>query len=253
MTSAASASSGSSPNTSPVSSAGSGVVMGEDIDKVIKKTTLGQIIIDYKNVIFVVVGILLTIIAVVVFYQHQQSQKMIQANEQLFSFEQSVLQDLKNEQIAPEQFLTEFQKLIDTMIRPEVAGIHLAQVFRVGKEAKLDDQLISIYQAYLSKVDKRSILSYLASLHLAVLLEDTQDLDGAIGLLKGLLSHPMKVEDKLYFDLGRLELAQSGETGFEKAQKHFNFLIEKFPDSDYAAQAKAILLQSQRANEIQNQ
>jgi len=87
--------------------------------------------------------------------------------------------------------------------------------------------------------DKNQYLTHLYAYQLVVAYENSGDLAQAEAVLNELLKSGKKfMQDKLYFDLGRISVALNKK---EQATKNYQFILDQFPKSQYREYAEIML------------
>ncbi len=212
----------------------------EDLEKVIAKTPLGERLLAHYKLILAAVGLILLIVVSVLYYQSARQKTLAAENQKLVQFENEVLKLNSQEevQLDGKQVLPAFKDFISELRSPELAVVHLAEIYRLGKEHAMEEELAEIYDSLIARLPRNNFSFYLATLHYSVLLEDSGELEQAQKVLRALINHPFKVADHLYFQLGRLAF-QSGDR--QEAMKHLEYLQKEFPASEFTRQAKALL------------
>ena len=172
------------------------------------------------------------------FYEKNQSKEMSRLANKLYDFEQSVVSEYETGKTNGVDLVERFSGLIDQSSTPIVA---------LSLGIKLNDMLIKKQDFASSKallmklegISKDQIARQVILPRLAVVLEELGENTRAVEYLeKNLTLKNTLLQDKTYFDLGRLYLKVGDK---EKAKSSMDYVIEKSKNKDLVKLAKFFL------------
>jgi predicted negative regulator of RcsB-dependent stress response len=213
--------------------------VGQSIQKEAKKTELGQWVV--KNIKQILVVGALAIIGFIgyTFVQNQAAQKIASESDLVFNFTKEKVAPYLEGKSSAEVVVGDAEKFLSEIKHRELMVPTISEIFNYAQAKSEDGKLTRIYVQILPSLNQQGLSYYFMTYQLATIQENSQQYGDALAALEKLVNHPYKLEEKLYFDLGRLAL-KAGDK--EKAKKNFNYVIEKFPDSEFVNQARAYQL-----------
>ena len=212
----------------------------EEIEKDVKKTTLGQWLMKNTQLVVVaLVGVTVIALSVVWFNQWQESKKSDSATLS-YEFETTHLksfEEKKTEIGVLNQNYTELASSIEHKASLIPLSLKISNI--VVEQTKEASAAITILETTIDKAGSNTDGIELVQVQLASLYEDSNQVSKSVETLENIKkSLPEYLGAYVYFHLGRIYSA-TGET--EKAKEHLNYVVEKYEDTEEAKLAKIIL------------
>ncbi len=207
-------------------------------DEMLKQTGIGHFIA--KNKTAVIAGIALIILGVIGYgvFSSQKAKKEEAYQKAIYEFEKTHFASLKDKKLEIVPYLEKFEA-----IKKDVNNFKglFPLVIKTGDyllENKKYTEGITLFKEFKRHVDNNA-MKYLLDVRLAVFLEDSGNLRGAVEVYEGMIKSNQKLlEPKTYFELGRLHLAL-GEK--EKAKTNLQYAIDNSTDENLKKLAKFYL------------
>tara|TARA_B100000925_G_C22010728_1_gene476286 strand:- start:4112 stop:4732 length:621 start_codon:yes stop_codon:yes gene_type:complete len=188
---------------------------------------------------FIILGVIVSIIVIGWgFVQKDNQGKKIALSNKLHSLDVDKLSKLSDGKITGREILDDFKSLVNDSKTPEVAlafALKFNDQLVKKKNYELSAELLSSLEGSVQDVIARQVLlSRLAYSH-----EETGNFQKATETLNTVLSlKHLVLEDKTYFDLGRLYIRLGNN---EKAKSSLNYVIDKSKDTELVKLAKYFL------------
>jgi predicted negative regulator of RcsB-dependent stress response len=208
----------------------------QTLEQSLNKTDLGHVIYENRKTFFAI--ILAILVAVTGFVLWKQSKKS-QTNEvsvQVFEFRTKTWDGAKNGKVAIPELVKQFEALDkDVQSSPVMVPVAL----EMGKFL-MDKGALNEAEVILSRVNvTHPVSSFFLGMQRAVILEKSGKVPEAIAVLEKLAKDKeVLMASRVNLELGRLNLL-NGEKG--KAQTHFEYVINTFPNDEQAKLAKLYL------------
>ena len=208
----------------------------QTLEQSLNKTDLGHVIYENRKTFFAI--ILAILVAVTGFVLWKQSKKS-QTNEvsvQVFEFRTKTWDGAKDGKVAIPELVKQFEALDkDVQSSPVMVPVAL----EMGKFL-MDKGALNEAEVILSKVNvTHPVSSFFVGMQRAVILEKSGKVPEAIAVLEKLAKDKeVLMASRVNLELGRLNLL-NGEKG--KAQTHFEYVINTFPNDEQAKLAKLYL------------
>jgi predicted negative regulator of RcsB-dependent stress response len=205
----------------------------QTLEQTLNKTDFGHIIYENRKTIFaILVAILVSVTGYVLWKQSQKSQAET-ISVQVFDFQTKTWAGAKEGKVATAELVKVFEGLDkDVQMSPVMVPLAL----EIGKFL-FDKGALNEAEAILSKVNTNHVVSaFFVGTQRAVILEKLNKIPEAIAVLEKLAQDKEAfLAAKINLELGRLNL-MNGEKG--KAQTHFEYVINTFPNDEQAKLAK---------------
>lgn len=209
------------------------------VEEIMHETDLGEVILKYKtHVIAGVIVVLLVIAGGTFFNSYSKKQAENQLNV-IFDFTTNYLDKFKAGDIDKEKLLTAAEDMFDEAGKNPSVLIPLIDSAMALKDKGMVAEAIKIARHGMTAAASNKYSNYIMSSNLAVLLEDSGDMNGAIEILEKLAQSKNKFyEAKIYLDLGRL-YGTINDT--QKAKLNLKYVLDNYPNDDLAKMAKLYL------------
>lgn len=188
---------------------------------------------------FIILGVIVSIIVIGWgFVQKDNQGKKIALSNKLHSLDIDKLSKFSDGKITGREILDDFKSLVNDSKTPEVAlafALKFNDQLIKKKNYELSAELLSSLEGSVQDVIARQVLlSRLAYSH-----EETGNFQKATETLNTVLSlKHLVLEDKTYFDLGRLYIRLGNN---EKAKSSLNYVVDKSKDTELVKLAKYFL------------
>lgn len=207
-----------------------------ELENNLEKTGLGHFLNHYSRQVTLMAVLALSLIVGVLTYNYQTQVVDVDKRNTTHQLREMVLTPMVKNEITADQAA---QKLLTYKESSELGASALEIVFSVVEkleEKENYDQAIAVVNKYLPLSKNDSDLQFFTQLKLATLYENTQKNEEALITLKELIKSGKKlIQDRIYFDLARV-YNKVGDT--KMAKEHYQFLIDKHPDSSWTKLAK---------------
>ena len=212
------------------------------VEEVMESTELGHAIYQNKNA-FLAAGLVLVlgIIGFTVF--KKQAEKKNQALlDDIHTYTVSTLKpyvEMKDKTAEHDKIKSSFMTLV-TEVDAHPATLPLAlELAQQLRDAKKNEDALAVLESVYATAKKNPQLHNLFAFNLSVLYEDAGKVDEAINVLKPLTNTKIKLDEaKVYFELGRLHLANKD---MANAKTNLEYVVSNFPNDNYATMAKLYL------------
>jgi len=210
----------------------------QTLEQTLNKTDLGHVIYENRKIFFsVIVAILIGAGGFVLWKQNRQSEAL-KNSVSVFNFQSKTWTETKAGKLPVSDLLKSFESLDKNVQSSPLmipVGLEMAKfLFEKNSFAEAD--------AILSKLNTdHQVAAFFVNLQRSVILEKMGKNDEAIILLEKLAQQKEGLMPaRVNLELGRLNLLK-GEKG--KAQTHFDFVINNYPNDEHAKLAKLYLSQ----------
>jgi predicted negative regulator of RcsB-dependent stress response len=210
----------------------------QTLEQTLNKTDLGHVIYENRKIFFsVIIAIFIGAGGFVLWKQNRQSEAL-KNSVSVFNFQSKTWSEAKAGKLPVADLLKSFESLEkDVQSSPLMipVGLEMAK-FLFGKNNFAEADTI------LSKLNTdHQVAAFFVNLQRSVILEKMSKTDEAITLLEKLAQQKEGLMPaRVNLELGRLNLLK-GEKG--KAQTHFDFVINNYPNDEHAKLAKLYLSQ----------
>jgi predicted negative regulator of RcsB-dependent stress response len=205
----------------------------QTLEQSLNKTDFGHVIYENrKTFIAIIVAILIAVSGYVLWKQSKKS-KALDVSVKVFEFNSKSWSGAKEGKVAFPELVKQFDAL-DADVQSSPAMVPVA--LEMGKFLA-DKGALSEAEAILSKVNStHNISAFFIGMQRAVILEKMGKIPEAVVVLEKLAKDKeVLMSAKVNLELGRLNLL-NGEKG--KAQTHFEYVINTFPNDEQAKMAK---------------
>jgi predicted negative regulator of RcsB-dependent stress response len=205
----------------------------QTLEQSLNKTDFGHVIYENrKTFIAIIVAILIAVSGYVLWKQSKKS-KALDVSVKVFEFNTKTWSGAKEGKVAFPELVKQFDAL-DADVQSSPAMVPVA--LEMGKFLA-DKGALSEAEAILSKVNStHNISAFFIGMQRAVILEKMGKIPEAVVVLEKLAKDKeVLMSAKVNLELGRLNLL-NGEKG--KAQTHFEYVINTFPNDEQAKMAK---------------
>jgi predicted negative regulator of RcsB-dependent stress response len=208
----------------------------QTLEQTLNRTDFGHTLYENRKALFaVLIAILVGVTGYVLWNQTKKSQAQDVAGK-VFDFNSKTWDGAKDGKVLISELIKQFEAL-DKEVQSSPAMIPVA--LEMGKFL-MDKQALNEAEVILSKVNATHPVSgFFVASQRAVILEKLGKLDEAIAVLETLAKEKETLMSaRVNNELGRLNLAK-GEKG--KAQTHFEYVLNTFPNDEQAKLAKLYL------------
>ena len=208
------------------------------VDALLRETELGNLISRHKILVFSLAGILILGLLGYSFFSHLLSQNYSEYGNQLFHFSQNELKQFEEKKLETSALLKKYEEITAPMgDYPELAYQHL-RIADLFIERKMLDEAQSLLEKGFKTFSSPQVRYFFAT-RLAVLHENKGEYAQAGEYLEGLLktSTPF-LEEKIYLDLGRLQLLQGDRV---KAKMSFEWVTDRGSEKEWRRMAQLYL------------
>lgn len=205
----------------------------QTLEQSLNKTDFGHTLYENRKLfIGLIVAILVGIMGFVFWKQSKKSQSQ-EVSVKVFEFRTKTWAGAKEGKVAIPELVKQFDGL-EKDVQSSPAMVPLA--LEMGKFLA-DKGALNEAESVLGKVNvTHPVTSFFVAMQRAVILEKLNKIPEAIAVLEGLAKDKeVLMAAKVNLDLGRLNLI-NGEKG--KAQTHFEYVINTFPNDEQAKLAK---------------
>lgn len=205
----------------------------QTLEQSLNKTDFGHVIYENRKTIFgLIIAILVGLTAFVLWRQSKRSQTH-DISVKVFEFRTKTWDGAKEGKVAIPELVKQFEALDkDVQTSPVMVPVAL----EMGKFL-MDKGSLNEADAILSKVHAtHPVSSFFVGMQRSVILEKSGKIPEAISVLENLAKEKeVLMAAKVNLELGRLNLL-NGDKG--KAQTHFDYVINTFPNDEQAKLAK---------------
>jgi len=217
----------------------SDATQNQTIEQSLNKTDFGHVIYENRKLLIAaVIAFLVAVSGYVVWKQIKKSQAH-DVSVQVFEFREKTWEGAKGGKVAPTELVKQFESLpSDVQSSPIMVPVAL----EIGKFL-MDKGALNEADSILSKVNgSHAVSRFFLGMQRAVILEKMNKIPEAVAVLENIAKDKeVLMAAKVNFELGRLNL-MNGEKG--KAQTHFEYVINTFPNDEQAKLAKLYMAKS---------
>lgn len=208
----------------------------QTLEQTLNRTDFGHTLYENRKAVFAaIIAVLVGVTGYVLWNQSKKSKAQDVAGK-VFDFQSKTWDGAKDGKVLIPELIKQFEAL-DKDVQSSPAMVPVA--LEMGKFL-MDKQALNEAEAVLSKVNAAHPISgFFVATQRAVILEKLGKLDEAIAVLETLAKDKETLMSaRLNNELGRLNLAK-GEKG--KAQTHFEYVLNTFPNDEQAKLSKLYL------------
>ncbi|OFZ21176.1 MAG: hypothetical protein A2202_07095 [Bdellovibrionales bacterium RIFOXYA1_FULL_36_14] len=210
------------------------------VDEELNRTEIGQFVA--RNKVFVISVIIAIFLGVILWgvtsnMSEKQQQEMSQV---VYDFEKNTFKQLEEKKIEGKDYVDKFANLLK--VTGSYSGtltlsIQSADLFIERGELNFAKEILE--KSHNELKGSNPFVAWFLNHRLAVVYEDSNDLENAVTYLKKMNSSSVKLlESKVYLDLGRIYLKMGKK---EDAMINFKYVVDHFSDSNFAKIAKLYL------------
>lgn len=205
----------------------------QTLEQSLNKTDFGHVIYENRKLI---IGLLIAIFIGVtgyVLWKQSKKSKTQEVSVEVFEFRTKTWASAKDGKLAYPELVKQFEALDSSV---QSAAIMVPLALEMGKFL-MDKGALAEADAILSKVNvTHPVSAFFINMQRAVILEKENKIPEAIAALEKLArDKDVLMAAKVNLELGRLNLL-NGEKG--KAQTHFEYVINTYPNDEHAKLAK---------------
>lgn len=203
------------------------------IEQSLNKTDFGHVIYENRKLIIgLLIAILIGVTGYVIWKQSKKS-KTQEVSVEVFEFRTKTWANAKDGKLSYPELVKQFEALDSSV---QSAAIMVPLALEMGKFL-MDKGALAEADAILSKVNvTHPVSAFFINMQRAVILEKENKIPEAIAALEKLAKDKdVLMAAKVNLELGRLNL-MNGEKG--KAQTHFEYVINTYPNDEHAKLAK---------------
>jgi predicted negative regulator of RcsB-dependent stress response len=211
-----------------------------NVAQTLNKTDMGHFIFEHRKSLVAALIVVFVGAVIFMFYRQNQQQTKLKLALELHQFESTVVKDMKENKLSPEDFLKQFQALRSELkTQAYLIPMTMELTKYLADKGQSDKALILAQEIYPHLKD--SVAQIYLGHQLAALAEDNSQFDLALSTLEKLTQSKEKVLlTKTYLDLGRLAKKLNQK---DKADKYFNLLVKDYPNDEYTKLARLYLAQ----------
>ncbi len=214
----------------------SDVTQTQTLEQTLNKTDFGHILYENRKIFFGALLAVLFLSTGYVVWRQSQKASALNTSVKVFEFQTKVWDSAKGGKLAVAELVKAFEGLgkdVQTAAVMVPVGLEMGK-FLIEKNALFEAETV------LSKIDmSHPVTSFFVGMQRSVALEKQNKLAEAIAVLEKIATDKeVLMASKVNLELGRLNLAL-GEKA--KAQTHFDYVINTFPNDDQAKLAKLYL------------
>lgn len=208
----------------------------QTLEQTLNRTDFGHVLFENRKAIFAALIAVLVAVTGYVLWSQSKKSKAQELAGKVFDFSSKTWTGAKEGKVAIPELVKQFQALdADVQTSPTMIPLVLEMgKFLVDKGSLAEAEMI------LSKANtSHPVAGFFVASQRAVVLEKLGKVDEAISALEGLAKDKEAVmAPRLNLELGRLNLVK-GEKG--KAQTHFEYVLNTYPNDEHAKLAKLYL------------
>ena len=210
----------------------------QTLEQTLNKTDLGHVIYENRKIFFAVIFAILVGAAGYVLWKQNRQTEALKNSVEVFNFQSKTWEEAKAGKILVTDLVKKFEGLDkDVQTSPLMIPVGLEMGKFLFEKNNLEEA-----NSILSKLNsEHSVSAFFVNLQRSVVLEKMGKLEEAITALEKLAQQKEGLMPaRVNLELGRLNLLK-GEKG--KAQNHFDFVINNYPNDEHAKIAKLYLSQ----------
>lgn len=211
----------------------SDATQNQTLEQSLNKTDFGHVIYENRKLLIGIVVAFLVAVSGYVLWKQMKKKQAHEVSIQVFEFRTKTWEGAKEGKVAPSELVKQFESLSSEV---QSSPIMVPLALEMGKFL-LEKGNLSEADTILSKVSgTHSVSRFFLGMQRAVVLEKMNKIPEAIAVLEDLAKDKeVLMGSKVNLELGRLNL-MNGEKG--KAQTHFEYVINTFPNDEQAKLAK---------------
>lgn len=202
------------------------------LEETLNKTDLGHLINENKKMVKIIGAVILVGIIAFAAFDQINTQNKAKLLNKTFAVESSILTPYIEGKTKKADFINALKGIDANLVgQNTLVPSFLAATKKLSEEGDAKAS-IELMEAWSAKLSKKSYFYLFLGTALASNYEDNNQADKAIKLLESVLEQGKDLlKSKIYFDLGRLYLAQKMN---DKAKANFDYIIENFKGTEYA-------------------
>jgi len=210
------------------------------VDEELNRTEIGQFVA--RNKVLVISVILAAFLGVAIWgiTSNMSEKQQQELSKVIYDFEKNTFKQLEEKKIDGKDYVNKFAELLKVTGSYHGAftlSIQSADLFIERGELNFAKDILEKSQKELK--GSNPFVAWFLNNRLAVVYEDSNDLDNAVAYLKKMnASSVTLMESKVYLDLGRIYLKMGKK---EDAMINFKYVVDHFSDSNFAKIAKLYL------------
>lgn len=205
----------------------------QTLEQSLNKTDFGHVIYENRKLIITLILAILVAVTGFVLWKQSKRSHTQEISFQVFEFKNKTWAGVKDNKVSFPELVKQFESLDkDVQSSPAMAPVAL----EMGKFL-MDKGALAEAEAILSKVNvTHPLAAFFVNMQRAVILEKENKIPQAIAVLETLAKDKeVLMSAKVNLELGRLNML-NGEK--DKAQTHFEYVINTFPNDEHAKLAK---------------
>jgi predicted negative regulator of RcsB-dependent stress response len=212
------------------------VTQTQTLEQTLNKTDFGHTIYEYRKTIFIILATILVAVMGYVIWKQNSKVHAEEVSVKVFDFQTKTWAGAKDGKVAFSELVKTFEALDKEV---QMAPIMVPLALEMGKFLNEKGALAEA-ESILSKVNTtHSMTAFFVASQRAVILEKLGKIPEAIAVLEKIAQDKDGLMlAKINLELGRLNLL-NGEKG--KAQTHFEYVLNTFPNDEQAKLAKLYL------------
>ncbi len=210
----------------------------QSIDGELKETSLGVWIAENKSLTITVLALIFVGVIGFGVFNHFQTKTNNENAAKLFGFTQTQLVEFREGKLEAEQVVKQYRDLWSSMGSFGGAGSFTIEVIDALTEKEKSAEAYGLAVEGLEKISNAQAKYFLGT-RAAALAENLGKNQEALNHLNTLISSSVKyMEDKIYLDLGRLQL-KTGDS--EKAKSSFQYVVDNGKEEEFKKMARLYL------------
>jgi len=210
------------------------------VDEELNRTEIGQFVARNKVLVISVIVAAFLGVSIWGFTTHTSQKQQQVLSQVIYDFEKNTLKQLEDKKIDGKDYVNKFAELLKVTGSYSGAltlSIQSADIFIERGELNFAKEILEKAQNELN--GSNPFVSWFLNNRLAVVYEDSNDLEKAVTYLKKMNSSQVALmESKVYLDLGRIYLKMGKK---DDAMINFKYVVDHFSDSNFAKIAKLYL------------
>lgn len=208
----------------------------QTLDQTLEKTDFGHFLHTHKTLVIIFFVLIVVGTAGFSIYRNQSEENREQALTEIYKFTTTKFAEFQTKKISKDEILASYNALNPKVLKnPGIFSLATDLALEL-KNQGANDEAIKILESALNNYSNSNYAYYLMASNLAVLYEDTNQLDKAISTLEGMTKSKVKImESKTYFDLGRIYKLKGD---INNASVNFNYVMSNFASDEYAKLAR---------------
>lgn len=208
------------------------------IDGELNETSLGAWIAEHKSITITIVILIFASVIGFGIFNHFQSKRNNEYAGKLFAFTQNELVQFREGKLTASELVKKYNAVRTPMGSFNGIGSYTVELINTLSEKQKFTEAYAVATTALDRISNAQD-KYFISIRAAALAENLGKNKEALKHLNTLISGSVKyMEDKIYLDLGRLQL-KTGNT--EKAKSSFQYVIDNGKEEEFKKMAKLYL------------